>query len=420
MFKRQLILKLFLILVIILSFSSTLLIGYAYWDTVVDTQEENVSIGDWGIPITTAQEFYNFAIRNNSLSEDRYYLFNDIDFTGFTWNYDSSNYNIVFRGTLDGNGKTLSNLTLTHNSSSSSYNCFGIFPMIEGASIHNLTFLNINLVLGSSSLNGSFITAGLIAGNAIGGANTISNITIINAGIRGTSSAGTGGLIGSVTASSTTVNIDNIKATNMKVFSKNSNVGGLVGYISTSGAQVNVSDVDLQGEVFSYPSSSYTGGIIGSIINGGKTNIQRAIIQMTSRNTLETDGAYYNRYSQKYLGGFIGNNSSASSNVLITDAFFTGSLFTQANNIRYYIGTAVGNSGGAETLSRAYYALVEFRSSSGSIIYTPDRTPRGVMATLVSASSLPIPSWWDTFATQFYLANDLWSQDSSGRLILSR
>jgi len=416
--KRQWFVRIAFFVVFLMSFSSILMIGYAYWDLKTTEQNNTLPIGDWGIAITTPQEFYNFATKTNSTVNDRYYLFNDIDFTGFTWTYNSTNNAVVFKGTLDGNGKTLSNLTLYNNSGS--YQYFGIFPRMLGGSVYNLTLSNVVLSLGTTALGGTAIRAGLITGNVYGLTNTISNITILNCGVRGTSTAGAGGLIGSVTVGTTVVNIDNIKATNLKVFNKSSYAGGLVGIIGTSGAQVRISDVDIQGEVYSYPTSSYTGGIVGRVASGAKLSAERAIVEMTSRNTLETNSTYNLRYSNRYLGGFIGQNQSSSANVKLTDVFFTGSLYPQTNANRSYVGTAIGVSSGSQSLTRAYYSKVAFRSVTGTVIYTPDVTQSGIAATMVNASSMPSLAWWNTFSTEFSSANDLWAQDGTGRLYLIR
>ncbi|XMB72877.1 hypothetical protein RJI07_02950 [Mycoplasmatota bacterium WC30] len=414
MLKRNIIIKLAILFLFIVSLSSTVVIGYAYWNDLTVNQGENLSVGDWGIPITTAQEFYDFATKSDSVETDRYYLFNDIDFSGFTWDLNVTNNSITFRGTLDGNGKTLSNLTIYTNSGS--YQYIGIFPRMEGGSVYNITLSNINLSLGSTALGNTSLMAGLITGNAYGLTNTINDITIISGGVRGTSALGTGGLVGYVSNSGTSVIIDNIKATNLRVFSKNTYSGGLVGNIGSSGSQVTISDIDIEGEVYSSAKSSYTGGVVGRITSGGILSINRAIVEMTSQNTLETSFNYLS-YSQKYLGGFIGYNEST---VTITDAFFTGSLITDAKRNAAYIGTAIGRDGGSETLIRTYYSMVEFRTKQGGIDYVP-YNPAGVMTTLVNQSTMPNSTWWNTYSTIFYSSNSLWTQDiSTGRLLLIR
>lgn len=418
MLKRQPMLKIITIFVLFLCFSSAFAIGYAYFDKTVNTQNNTMTIGDWGIPITTPKEFYDFATKTNSSSTDRYYLFNDIDFSGYNWTYNNTTANVIFRGTLDGNGKKISNLTLYQNNRS--YQYIGIFPIMQGGSVYNLTLENVYLSLGSTSLGRTVLQAGLIAGNVNGSTNTISNITIINGGVRGTSSAGAGGLIGSVTSSATVLNINNIKATNLKVFNKSSNSGGIIGAINSSGANVTISDIDIQGEVYSYGTASHTGGIVGRIASGGKLNVNRAIVEMTSRNTLETSSTYNNRYSNEYLGGFIGRNESTSSNVFIYDAFFTGGLVTNSSTYRRYIGTAIGRSGGSFTSGRIYYANVLVRLSNNSISTNTSESFYGTNAELVLRDSMPNSSWWTGFKTNFDSANNLWTQDSTGRLVLNR
>ncbi len=417
MSKNNIFIKIAIIIVLFVSFSSVIMVSYAFWDGLTDDQAETVPVGDWGIPITTAQEFYNFASKIDSMASDRYYVFNDIDFTGFIWEYTDTSTVTTFRGTLDGNGKTLSNLTIYTNSST--YQYIGIFPQMEGGSVYNLTLSNFDISLGSTALAGSALMAGLITGNAYGLTNIISNITITNGGVRGTSDLGTGGLVGSVSNSTTIIDIDNIKATNLRIFSINTYSGGLVGNIGSSGAQVNISDIDIEGEVFSSARLSYTGGIVGGIIGGGILSIDRAIVEMTSQNTLETSISYL-EYSQKYLGGFIGYNQSTSTDVIIADAFFTGSLISDAKQNSAYVGTAIGRDGGSETLNRTFYSMVEFRTKKGLIDYIPNN-PTGVMTTLVNQSTMPIVSWWNNFAIEFDNANDLWVQDiSTGRLYLIR
>ena len=64
--------------------------------------------------------------------------------------------------------------------------------------------------------------------------------------------------------------------------------------------------------------------------------------------------------------------------------------------------------------------MVAFRSSSGTAIYVPDVTLRGIAATMVNAQAMPSLAWWNTFSTEFDNANDLWAQDGTGRLYLVR
>ena len=415
--RKTILAKILVLVVFVISFTSTFTIGYSYWDDSSKQDNVTASIGSWKNTISTAQEFYDMVTNTSSLSTDEFYLANDIDFTGFTWDYDATNYNVTFRGTLHGEGYTLSNLTI--NNDSSTYVYFGIFPRLESATIENLNLSNVNLVLGTSGLSSSSINSGLIAGEVYGNTTTIANITITDSGVRGTGSTGTGGLVGYLSASTTILDVDNIKATNLRVFSTGANVGGILGSIDASGAQALIDDIDIEGEVYSAASTSYTGGIIGYINTNTVFNVNRAIVEMSSQNTLETNASYYLNYSEKYLGGFIGYNGSTSTDVVLSDVFFTGSLITNIARNGIYVGTAIGRDKGSYTLTNAYYSMVEFINKQGNITYTASGL-RGVNATLVNSSSMPSLTWWNSFATAFYSANSLWNQDTSGRLYLIR
>jgi len=416
--------KIAIIFFIILSFPFLVYPAYAYWDKLNYNNQVLLSTGEWATTITTPAQFKALSEKTNSLETDVYIIMNNLNFSGTSWTYNSNNRSTTFRGKIYGNNKTISNLTISNNYNNSNYLYHGIFARIENASIYNLNFNNVNLTLNSTSLGSTRIMAGLIAGDAYGGTNVFRNITISNSGVRATSANGSGGLIGRISGSSTTVNIENIKTTNLKVFNKSSNSGGLVGRVYSSGAQLSVKDIDLDGEVFSYNATSYTGGIVGNIAGGGIVDITRVILNVTSRNTLETNSTYYNRYSQRYLGGVIGYSDSASSNVVITDVFFTGALFTQANNRRGDIGTITGSTSSINTrpdYSNTYYAYVQFRSSSGQVVYDPGATPTGQMSPEVGNNQMPTISWWNTFFTNFNLTNDYWAQNvTTGQPYLTR
>ena len=418
--KKYVLVKLAILMILFVSFSTVTMVGYSYWDNVTNDQTETVGMGDWGIALTTPQEFYDFATKTNSSSTDLYYLFNDIDFTEFIWEYTDTSDVSTFKGILDGNGKTLSNLTIYSNSSTYLY--AGIFARLSGASIYNLVLNNVNISLGSNVFTATKMRSGLIAGQVRNGlTSTISNITIINSSVRGTSSTGVGGLVGSVVNTSTILNIENVKTTNLKVFSTSGNVGGLVGFVRTLDAEVHVTDVDVDAEVFSASSTSSAGGIIGKVLLGASFSATRAIVSSTSQNTLETDPTYYLLYSQRNLGGFVGYSQSSSTEVFMTDAFYTGSLYTNKNAQGDNVGTAIGKSDDSETLTRTFYSMVEFRSTSGTSTYIPQAATSGVMATLVNSSTMPSVSWWNGFATEFYSSNSLWAQDAiTGRLYLLR
>ncbi|MBE0701320.1 MAG: hypothetical protein IH571_06505, partial [Acholeplasmataceae bacterium] len=331
---------------------------------------------------------------------------------GFTWNYDATNNSVVFRGTLNGNGKTISNLTI--NNFSSTYAYHGIFPRMDGGKIYNLTLNNVNLELNATSLGGTNMQAGLITGNIYNGkVNEISRITIINSGVKGTSSNGVGGLVGLIATNNTVVNISNIKATNLRVFNKTAYTGGLIGRTNNS-VTIAISDIDIEGEVSAHAAASYTGGIFGRISSANNViTIRKSIIEMKSQNTLETNGTYHLLYSKRYLGGIIGYSLTPSANVNIENVLFMGSLFNNLNNRRNDVGTSTGRATAANfpTLNGAYYSFVAFRSATGTVVYSPDGTPTGQMSTLVVADNYPSSAWWDSAYTLLSVDNPYWKQD---------
>jgi len=375
----------------------------------------SVTFGNEGVPISTAQEFYDFATNVNSFGTDKYYLANDIDFTGFTWDYNALNNSVIFSGSLNGNNKTISNLTITNTSTTYLY--LGIFPRMDGGTVSDLTLDNVQLV---TSLSGNTQRAGLIAGNVYNGKiNTIKNITIINSGVQGNSSSGVGGLVGYVQTNLTVLNIENIKATNFKVFNRTAYVGGLVGRLANT-STVNISDIDLQGEVYAHTSTGYSGGLIGNTPSGTFVTVNRAVVEVVFRNTLVTNATYFNRYSDRYIGGFIGYNLAATASININDSFFTGSLFNQTNGYRNAVGTAVGRLGTVVTLSNTYHSNVSYRNASGVLVYG-QTGQAGQMATLVDAYNMPTVIWWNTFYNDYYdSVNNLWAQDGTGRPYLIR
>ncbi|MBI9009990.1 MAG: hypothetical protein JEZ05_08155 [Tenericutes bacterium] len=412
--KTKLYKGLLLILLVIILSSSTV-IGYSYFHNLNIDQDESITLGDWwtlGIPISTTQEFYDYMTNLDSASEDSYYLTNDLDFSDFDWEYTNDLDDVIFRGILDGKSHTISNLEIYTDSTRHTY--FGLFARIDGATITNLNFDNVELSLNSSALNSSNMRTGLIAGRVINGTSTISNITITDSGVRGTSFYGTGGLVGQVYSSSTILNISNIKTSNYKVFSTAAYVGGLVGYIYTSGATVNISNIDFSGEVYSAVNSSNIGGLVGRVRSGCTLDIDKAIIDLSTQNTLETDPDYYMEYTGKYQGGVLGWNQS--DNVSIRNVFLTGELITKSTIYARNVGTLIGRNNGLYETFEVYYSQVKFIDSKGNISYVA-YLPKGEMSELVSLASMPNISWWDSFKTNFD-TESIWAQNDTGRLIL--
>jgi len=320
----------------------------------------------------------------------------------------------VFYGTLNGNNKTLSNLTIFNNNITRQH--VAIFPRIDGGRIFNLTLDNVHI---KSALGGTRLRAALISSTAIGGTVELSNINILNSSVIGSSRNGTGGLIARVRNNGTIVNIDNVKISNLNIFNDSLNVGGLVGRINDS-TVVNISDIDFQGSIYSNNVASTSrqsnaGGLIGSIYANSSATIDRVIVDATFQNKVPGTPNYLG-YSNRYLGGFIGHITSTEV-ITINNAFFTGSLFVRVNANRSQIGTV--SRTGLITLTNVYHSQVSYRDASGNPTFITG-SPLGTMATLVNEATMPSPAWWDNFATSFLPFDNAWSQDPvTRRLILN-
>ena len=162
------------------------------------------------------------------MSKDRfgdYIIMNDIDMTGFEFKTINYGSNTSFKGTIDGNGHTISNLSIA---GTGQYNA-SIFYSIEGVNIKNVLFKNINL-----SLEKKYSGAALIAANT---ENTGDNI-IEKVGIEGKISAGSslGSFIGVRRNSLTKNSFKNCYAkVNFICKSSKFDTGGFIGGDLTNG-----------------------------------------------------------------------------------------------------------------------------------------------------------------------------------------
>ncbi len=163
----------------------------------------------------------------------------DVDLTGVDWNPIGTEGSVkatdasFFAGTFDGNGYTISNLTLSEEYSSEAN--VGLFSALgEGATVEDVTLTNVSLDVTDTA---GIVRAGGIAGNTV--ANSAGTYTVINncsvsGTITATSTAGTmtyaGGLLGYGNAysiiSNATSNADVTGTTNGTI---SAYAGGIVG-----------------------------------------------------------------------------------------------------------------------------------------------------------------------------------------------
>ena len=187
---------------------------------------------------------------------------NDIDLSSYA-NWDPIDY---FKGTLDGNGYIIRNLTIER------YDDYvGFFSITFGSTIQNLGFENANIKGGSyvggiagqaANISNCYVT-GDVTGNEVAGGlvgNNVKGGSISNSYASGIV-IGYGVYIGGLVGMNYSANISNSFAFS-EVTGNGEGVGGLVGCDFTG----NISNSHAEGKVIGNGIS--TGGLIG-ILNGG-------------------------------------------------------------------------------------------------------------------------------------------------------
>ena len=162
----------------------------------------------------------------------------DIDLTGQDWTPIQG-----YAGTFDGDGKTITGLTINQSTGSN----VGLFAsIIGGGTVKNLTLDNVNITAGSN--------VGAIAGENWG---TIENCSV-SGNVKGNgldSDSYVGGITGK--------NQGTITACHSSATVKGINVGGVVGYNAEGGVSACYSTGNVTAIKNSIASYSYAGGVVG-------------------------------------------------------------------------------------------------------------------------------------------------------------
>lgn len=335
------------------------------WDFDIDVVVANITLyAKWslievvpeGTPISTPQEFYDLVTKNSS--DQVYYLANDIDFTGFTWTY----VNYTFTKTFNGNGKTISNITISGADGS------GVFSRVKTATIFNLNLDNVNIT--------SSGRAGILIGEVDGTDVHVYNVSIKNSSVSGNSSNGVGGLIGK-TKPSYTVTLNQISLTSITVTNASTAAGGLIGM--NEGGTVIINDLYLN-DIYVH-ASNRAGGLFGEIKSTVSVQMNRIVML-----NLEVTSA-------QYIGGLIGRNQSEIG-ISAQDIIINGSL--QATNKD--LGHITGEKN-IETLTNIY--VIET-----TILGTLNRQSVSPEYILPSLSTLT-QNWWQSNLSNL-TNNPLW------------
>lgn len=327
-------------------------------DMTLYAKYEEFSYVPEGTAITTAQEFYNLATGVVSLSE-KYYLANDIDFTGFTWTWVSSK---SFTGQLDGNFKSIKNLTIVSNEARA-----GIWYSINGATIKNITFDNVSI----SSTAGT--RAGIIAAEAVNNKVTLTNIVVKNSSVIGNASNGVGSLVGYLHNHADVSNIT-VLDTNLK--NGTQATGGLFGRLGDSSASwvINVSDVYMNN--VKVEGTARVGGLFGEtngnvVITLNRALLSNMIITGSGTHVAGISGRHQpvNTQTSNMADVYVNADITGTTNVnhITTDKLYQSTVNTN------FFGTITGTQGGTAALSVLTEAPTEvwFTQTFESMVASP-------------------------------------------------
>ena len=329
-----------------------------------------------GLSITIDKEsFYEvrkiedlFEVNNNP--DDTFKLINDLDFRDIGDYHDTDVYyeykktkslpvELILKGKLDGNGKTISNLTLSRTD----FEPIALFEKIDtGAIVQNLKIDNFDMTgksdvallvvnnfgtIKNVEVNGSIIGADIMAGIAIHNFYIIqdSSADIDIAGIYSfdVSRSYSGGIVGRNRGV-----IERV-VTNGTISGWNS-IGGVVGLnyevLRNAVSNVNLTSSELEGD--------YTGGIVG-INEGGR---------------IENVIAYGEIIGQDYTGGLVGLNENGTLvNSVAGNESISGARFVGANiGVNRYTDTNTDDYG---TYNNYYFSNIPL---SGTKINTDSDT----------------------------------------------
>lgn len=222
-----------------------------------------------------------FEIFTRGAVTSKYALLSDLDFSGKT--YDRG---IVpsFRGTFEGFGNTIRNITINTNY----FLPVGIFEFVGGNA--STLIKNLNVVNVSINSTGNTAVGGLIGSTQIGQKVTVENVKVSQLNMTGRQNAG--GLIGFVTYNSG-LHVSQVSISG-QIQGSSANQGGFGsgGLIGYAAGDVSIHEVANHSSVTGF---DFTGGLIGRIENG--------LLLENSYNS----GILKSNSGEGFVGGIIGD-----------------------------------------------------------------------------------------------------------------
>ena len=160
-----------------------------------------------------------------------------------------------FKGTFDGNGNTIYNLSIKEDPENADQ-AIGLFGIVDGGTVKNLKFENVNINVSSSEMAAAAV--GMLTGGG-----TVSGIEVLSGTVNAT--RGNGAVVGRMTKSGTISTCTNHAA----ITGTGANIGGIVGaaYYTENGSTMTIEDCHNYGTV------SGTAGAVGGIVGLSAANV---------------------------------------------------------------------------------------------------------------------------------------------------
>ena len=349
---------------------------YAVWD------------GDGSVTAARKLIYNQTALEAMSSGLDKHYkLMRNISLTG-TWT--PIGLNPVFTGSLDGNGRTISNLTTETTSAQNG----GLFGLIKGS---GSGVKDLKIAVGAAGIRAAY-RAGAVAGRSDEGA-IFSGCSVEGVGEIKSTGAGesvAGGIIGSAFGSFiekcyTTVRISAIGGTGS---SPAIYAGGIAGYSGDATTATTIQNCYATGAISATDSkggNKYVGGIVGRL--AGSSIVENCYA--TGELTASSVGTHY-------VGGIVGNDTN--SGKILNCVALSSNVSATSINLHRVLGSGTGsttrtNNYGLTSMQRNG---VDYSSSWGSNTTGLDGAH--------CADAIPTPTWWEGTANW---SSGIWNFSSS-------
>lgn len=269
--------------------------------------------------ISSVDDLLNWAQSPDRLTTD-VVLDVDINMSEITWTPVGSSMNTGegYSGNFDGNGKTITGLTV--NNGTGNLGFFG--GLAQGAKVHDVVFTGANIIGDTSSSS-----AGVVAGASFG---IIDNCSVSNSTVSGSNNAG--GITGN---NSVQVNNCNVQ----DVIINGNYAGGISGVSHGKIEYCTVSGKDTHTQITATGSNNRAGGIVGSTSEEGNVPTSGRVLKCA---------VYRTDISGNWSGGIAGENGFGTVAQCVVDECIVihGSLSSST-----YLGGVVGYNARGEVVA---------------------------------------------------------------------